>query len=251
MLKVISTIALAALLASCASGPPRTPREMIDRVLANSPNNASPGKVVAAEIALSGMAREEGQWTALRAFMAPDALLHDRDGPVAAGPWLAARRDPAGAVPRGPRAVWMSCDGHLAVSRGRLLFPDGSEGSFATVWRRQQDAQYRWIYDLEAPDALPDDQQPAGEDGLIVVVAEEMIQGYVADCPSASKPLAPWPGHAGADTTPNGGEASPDGTLRWRWEQRGDGVRRFVADYFAEGVWKTVVSEQFAAAAAD
>lgn len=223
---------------------------MIDRVLANSPNNASPGKVVAAELAFAREAREKGQWTAFRAFMGPNAVLHGERGPVAAASWLGSRPDPAEAHQWTPRGVWMSCDGHLAVSRGRLLDPQGDEGSFVTVWRRQSGGQYLWIYDIGAARPLPEDASAQSADGAIVVVAEEMIQGYVADCPSAARPMPARPEPSVADGTQIGGGASPDGTLHWRWEQQADGTRRVVADFLSEGSWKVAVKEDFPPAAA-
>ncbi len=246
MLKAVSVVALAALLASCTSGPPRTPLALIERVLENSPGNASPGKVVAAELAFARAAREQGQWTAFQTFMAPGALLHGRNGPFAAGAWLASQRDPAEAIEWAPRAVWMSCDGHLAVSRGRSLDPAGLVGSFVTVWQRQQDGEYRWIYDMGAPDVPQPDPASQEDDGAIVVLAEEVIQGYVADCPDPGRPLtAPTPLPEPADVR-SGGGGSPDGTLRWRWEHAADGTRALVADYFAEGRWQTAVQQSFA-----
>lgn len=250
MLKPVSAVILAAVsvsvLASCASGPPRTPTALIDRVLANSPGNASPGKVVAAELAFARAAREQGQWTAFREFMASGGLLHGRSGPFEAGPWLVSRRDPAEAIAWAPRAVWMSCDGHLAVSRGRSLDPQGLEGSFVTVWQRQQDGEYRWIYDMGAPDVPQPVPAPQADDGAIVVLAEELIQGYVADCPPRGQPLtAPTP-RPDSPGMRSGGGASPDGTLRWRWKHAEDGTRSFIADYFADGRWQTAVNQSYA-----
>ena len=108
-------------------------RERIERVLAGAPGQAQPSEIVAAEIAFARAARENGQWTAFREFLAPGALLHVRSGPIEADPWLAVQTDPPEAVQWGARSVWMSCDGALAVSQGRFREPDGTVGTFVTV----------------------------------------------------------------------------------------------------------------------
>ncbi len=162
MLKsAIAAVALAALLAACTSGPPRTPRAVIDRALATAPGAAQPSRVVAAELAFARAAREQGQWTAFRETVAPGGVIHGRTGPFAAEPWLAQQANPAQSVAWAPRAVWMSCDGKLAVTRGRLREPDGKVGTFATVWQQQSNGDYRWIYDIAG---LDDPQPPAGRE---------------------------------------------------------------------------------------
>lgn len=245
MLKFVSTLALAALLASCAGGPPRTPTRMIDRALANS-NLATPGKVVAAELAFARAAREEGQWTAFRKFAGPDAVLHGKSGPFAALPWLASQRDPAEAVQWAPRSVWMSCDGELAVSRGRSRDAEGLVGTFVTVWQRQRDGEYRWIYDMGAPDMPQPPAKPQAGEGEILVLGDETVQGFVADCPDATDPLTSPTSQSVPATSRSGGGTSPDGTLRWRWEHAADGTRRLVADYFLADGWKTALEQSFA-----
>ena len=50
----------ATLLASCASGPPRTPVRVIERALAGAPGAAQPSKVVATEIAFARAAAQDG-----------------------------------------------------------------------------------------------------------------------------------------------------------------------------------------------
>jgi hypothetical protein len=245
MLKqTVAAIALAALLASCASGPPRTPRKVIERALATAPGAAQPGRIVATEVAFARAAREDGQWTAFREYIAPGGLLHGRNGPFEADPWLASQANPAQAIVWAPRSVWMSCDGSLAVSTGRSRDPEGLVGSFVTVWQRQPSGEdYRWIYDSGMPDdpQPPPPATPEDSDDTILVVADELIQGHVADClprgerPAALTPLSATPGAR------TGGGLSPDGTLDWRWEHRADGSRRFVARHYSEGEWREVL----------
>nr|WP_137677303.1 hypothetical protein [Parerythrobacter lutipelagi] len=241
MIRTIALVATISLLASCASGPPRMSRQAIDRALVGAPGMAQPSKIVAAELAFARAAQDDGQWTAFREFMGPGALIHGRNGPFDAGPWLSAQSNPPVAVKWAARSVWMSCDGTLAISRGRFLDPQGEVGTFITLWQQQENLEYRWIYDLGAPD----DPQPAAAemaaDAGIVVSAEDLIQGYVADCPGEPNLMpAPTMSVVGNTTRYRGGN-SPDGTLRWRWEHRADGTRRFYSQYFSEGIWQTAV----------
>lgn len=146
--------ATALLLASCA--PTTAPRTAIDRELANLVN---PSAVIAAELAFARAARERGQWTAFREYAAEDAVMFVPEA-VQAQDWLRGRTDPAQAVQWQPHAVWMSCDGSLAVTRGAAQWPDGRPGSFVTVWERQRDSRYKWVLNMgefvAQPLAAPD-----------------------------------------------------------------------------------------------
>lgn len=241
-------VGLAAIaLAGCmADQRPRTPRKMIDRALSSAAYTAQPSLIVAREIAFERAAREDGQWTAFREFAAPDALLHTRTGPVPALPLLAQLDDPPKAVQWSPRTVMMSCDGQMAVSRGRFLDPDGKVGTFVTVWTRQgNEDDYRWAYDSggdDDPQPKPVERDP----NEIVATAYDAVQGLVADCPTASDPVPPPPALPDAGTARRGVQLSPDGTLRWLWEHREDGTRYVRGDYFTSGAWEKVVEETFA-----
>ena len=125
---------------------------MINQVLSTAPGAAQPSTIVAAELAFSRAAKERGQWTAFRQFAAPGALLHGANGPFAIEPWLATQTDPPVAVQWQPRTVVMSCDGALAVSKGRYRDPQGKVGNFVTVWERQADGEYRYIFDVGGDD---------------------------------------------------------------------------------------------------
>lgn len=236
-------------LAACSSAPQSNlRRQIIDRALAGAPGQAQPSTVVAAELAFARMAREEGQWTAFAKFAASGALLHGRDGPVDAKQWLAARANPAVSVQWSPRAVWMSCDGATAVSEGPFRNPDGIVGRFVTVWERQKDLTYRWVYDGGAPD----DPQPAPrtppEEGDIVVTALDAIQGMVADCPKRGEAIPPAPA-VQPDASRHSATMSSDGTLQWRWEHDAQGNRRFVAYYFHDGQWELALDRVMPSAA--
>lgn len=245
---LVSIVALSALAACSSNQRPRLPEQMINRMLAGAPGEAQPSRIVAREIEFARAAREQGQWTAFRAFAAPGALLHGRDGPILADPWLAAQSDPETPVQWAPRAIWMSCNGAVAVSTGRFRDPQGLVGNFITVWERQDNGDYLWSYDVESPD---DPQPPPREDdiqdGDIVVTAIDAVAGNFADCPRRGDPLPAPPAFSIAGDFSQGGEVSDDGTLRWRWEHRGPGERRFIVDYFYQGKWQTGLDQEMPA----
>ena len=250
MKPVVAVMAMIAL-AACSSTPrPKMPVERIERVLAQAPGEAQPSKVVATELAFSRAAREDGQWTAFRRFAAPGAVIHGRNGIVEAEPWLATLDDPDEPVAWAPQAVWMSCDSQLAISLGRFQDPDGLVGSFVTVWQRQRDGDYRWQYDMGAPDdpQPPQKQDTAAVANEIVVTGLDMVEGHVADCPKRDETMPPPPALAINDARYKVA-ASPDGTLRWRWEHRDDGSRRVVVYILSEGEWREGFDQTWAAPA--
>jgi hypothetical protein len=235
-------------LAACAGGaePPKPSQRVvaqINRALTNAPGAAQPSTIVAAELAFSRAARERGQWTAFRMFAAPGALLHGSDGPFPIEPWLATQTDPPAAVQWEARAVAMSCDGALAVSQGRFVDPDGKVGNFVTVWERQADGDYRYIFDAGGEDVPQPPPRKQFEDGNIVVRAIDSVQGYVATCPRGGAAPPPPPAIAVGEEGKAGARLSRDGTLRWRWEHRADGARFAAADYFYEGRWLTAFDQ--------
>ncbi len=243
----IAAIGCAALaLAGCMGGQgPRTPSKVIDRVLASAPYAAQPSLIVSREIAFERAAREDGQWTAFRAFAADNALLHTGNGPMPAQSVLAQLDDPPKAVQWSPRTVMMSCDGQLAVSRGRFLDPEGLVGTFVTVWARKGiKDDYKWVYDSGAEDN-PQPKPVERDPNEIVATAYDAVQGLVADCPSASDPVPPPPALPDAGTARRGEQLSPDGTLRWVWEHREDGTKYVRGDYYTSGAWQKVVEETF------
>ncbi len=277
-LRPLATLTALSLMAgACAqSGPPRAVLKQIDRILENAPGKAQPSKIVAVEAAFERMAVEDGQWTAFRAFAAPGAVIHLPSGPENASTFLAGRSDPDASVRWDTRGVWVSCDARLAISRGRLETAGGLVGTFVTVWQLQDDGQYRWVYDVGAPDdpqpaALPEDRATAD---VIVVEGLDVVQGHVADCvrsarpPGGERPEGPgraWPPSGPPPearppetqsvempappqfSAPAGAQASqfasPDGTLRWQWVHGPDGARRVVANYLAEGQWRTAIDQ--------
>lgn len=243
---LVSAVALAALTACSAGGgggPSRATRAASAALLRSIGTIGDPGKVAATDIAFARAARDEGQWTAFAEYAAPGALLHGPDGVVEAAGWLAGRDDPEQAVRWTPRAVFTSCDGTLAVSEGLFLEPDGTVGSYVTVWQPDNQGDYKWVYDMGAPDdpqpvpEQPGPDIPAGQD-VIMVEALNAIEGKIADCADDVPPVAAVPPTGAAD---RGGGESRDRTLRWRWVHNADGSRRVSVTYLRDGEWQMPV----------
>jgi hypothetical protein len=235
-------------LSACVGGggapkPSQRMVRLIDRSLAGAPGAAQPSTIVAVEIAFARAAREQGQWTAFRQFAAPGALIHGPDGPFAAEPWLATQTDPPEAVQWEPRAVVISCDGALAVSQGRYRDPDGTVGNFVTVWERQPDGEYRYVYDVGGDDVPQPPPRKPVEDGDIVVTSLDAVNGMIASCPRGQDEIPPPPAIPIGEDGKADARLSRDGTLRWRWEQRDDGTRYFAVEYFFEGRWLTALEQ--------
>lgn len=250
-MKIAATIAmtgaLALALSACAGNQRRgPPPQTIDRALKSAPGAAQPSTVVAAEIAFARMAKEQGQWTAFREFAAPGAMLHGRNGGVPAQQLLAELADPEEAVQWAPRTIVMSCDGALAVSLGRYQDPEGLVGNFVTVWERQSDNAYKWVYDVGGPDVPQPPQRKQFEDGDIVVTAIDAVQGLVATCPRAGETVPPPPASSSVGERAQDAKTSRDGTLRWRWQHRGEGEKFVAAEYFYNGQWVTAIEESLA-----
>jgi hypothetical protein len=207
---IAATLSLA--LAACASGP-RGPRfGKIEPV-------ANPSAVIAAELAFARLAQEKGQWAAFRATAADGAEMFVPHR-VKAADWLKGRAEPAVAVKWQPHAVWSSCDGTYAVTRGGWESPNAS-GTFATIWQRQKNGELKWIADM----SLTSDGATA---------APEMIAARVAEC--KVRPPAP-PTLIVTDTDWQTG-TSRDGTLHW-----GTGVTAQGARSVRISLWNGTVFE--------
>ncbi len=215
MIRSLLAIATLAALAACSSGP--SPRQVYGRYIQPT---ANVGKVVATELAFARAAQDDGQWTAFEEYAADGGLLFGRNGAIEAKPWLKALDDPPAAVAWEPHRVWSSCDGSLAVTQGGFVDPDGAVGTFNTVWQRQRDGEYRWVFDF----GYPQDEAPA---------KPEMIASAVADCEAR---LAPPAAGAGAKLS-----TSRDGTLAWSFQFTGEGERHYDVWLAGEGGWNQVV----------
>ena len=171
---------------------------------------AAPGPETAieAERAFNRSAQIDGQWTAFRNFSTPDALLFTPQ-PVKAHDVLPTRNPPI-AVQWWPAESYVSCDGTVAVNTGPWVRPNAS-GYFTTVWVRQADGHYKWVYDggdtLAIPRALPEQPKVA-----------------TASCRGA----APGVGNEADDPGQvSGAGASADRTLVWGWTVWPNGARLF------------------------
>jgi small Trp-rich protein len=141
------------------------------------------------------------------------------------------------------RAVAMSCDGALAVSQGRYRDPEGKVGNFITVWERQSDGDYRYIFDAGGDDVPQPPPRKPVEEGNIVVTAIDAVQGLVASCPRGGAAIPPPPAIAVGEEGKADARLSRDGSLRWRWEHRGDSTRYAAVDYFYQGRWLTAFEQ--------
>ena len=243
MKRILAASLLALIVTSCAGQRPAFRESVINRALAGAPGQAQPSTVVAREIEFARAAREQGQWTAFRAFAAPGALIHGREGTLVAETWLAGRSDPAKAVQWEPRTIWMSCDGRLAVSQGRFTDPEGIVGNFYTVWRQQPDRQYLWAYDVGAPDNPQPPPRRQFEDGDIVVTSIDAVRTDIARCFKRGEEMPVAPAVSLTDEYASGGGISPDGTMQWRWEHHPDGRRKIMVNILKREGWQTVLDE--------
>lgn len=193
---IAATLSLA--LCACAAGQARG-RDPLKPV-------ANPSAVIAAELAFARLAQEKGQWAAFRATAAKGAEMFVPQR-VRAADWLKGRAEPAQAVKWQPHAVWSSCDGSYAVTRGGWTSGNAS-GTFATVWQRQKNGDHKWIADMSLTSDGP-------------VAAPEMIAARIAECRVRPGP-APVVAKTDADWQVG---AARDGTLRWGTGVTGQGTR--------------------------
>jgi hypothetical protein len=190
MKRILIAAALTLTLAACASGPSRPNFGRIEPV-------ANPSAVIAAELAFARLAQDKGQWTAFRETAAAGAEMFVPQR-VKAADWLKGRAEPAVAVKWQPHAVWSSCDGSFAVTRGGWQSPNAS-GTFATIWQRQGRGDLKWVADM----SLTSDGSGTA--------APEMIAARTAECQVRPGPA---PQLVVTDTDWRTG-ASRDGTLVW------------------------------------
>ena len=228
-MRPLALVALAALLAGCASNS--YPRDRVKQALDRGINKASPGLIVARELAFARAAREDGQWTAFRAFAADDAVMFVPE-PIKARTWLGKQEDPAEPVQWQPHEVWMSCDGTLAATKGAWQRTNGTFGYFTTLWERQGDGEYKWVLDqgdvLEEPLTEPD-----------------FIRSTIADCGSEES-IAVGEGEY-FDLPASGARSSRDSTLVYSWKVERDLSRRITVTALLDGEASDVVAVEIPA----
>lgn len=167
-----------------------------------------------AERAFAADAQRQGQWTAFRKWSTPDALMFVPQ-PTRARDYLKGRKDPPVSVYWWPGRSYVSCDGKTAINTGPWVRGYGkSIGYFTTVWVRQPDGGWKWVYD-----AGDEDKFMRGEGGDIAPVK--------APCPTTALP--PLPKRDQQANVIIGGGSSADGTLTWGWTVARSGERNFFA----------------------
>jgi hypothetical protein len=115
-----------------------------------------------AERAFAAMAQTRGQWTAFRAFAAPDAITFAPKA-VNAQALFRTLKDPPPGLMWWPGRSWVACDGALAINTGPWVRGGGkSTGTFTTVWQRQADGSWKWLLDhgRQTPRAVPAPDRP-------------------------------------------------------------------------------------------
>ena len=186
-----------------------------------------PETAIDAERAFNRAAQIEGQWTAFRKFSTPDALLFTPQ-PAKAHEILPEKNPPI-AVQWWPAESYVSCDGTVAVNTGPWVRPNGV-GYFTTVWVRQSDGHYKWVYDggdvLETPRALP--EKP------------KIFR------PKCSKPWMSPVMSSLHDGEKAGGGMSDDKTLSWSWVTQADGARKFTVEFWTGEGYETVLTDKVA-----
>jgi hypothetical protein len=215
MNRLIPALAVSLALTACTAGPGMRGRAL--------PPKANPSAVIATELAFARLAQEKGQWSAFRATAAKDAEMFVPQR-VLAQDWLRGRADPATSVKWQPTAVWSSCDGSYAVTRGNWQSANAS-GGFVTVWQRQGNAErdmrrervdkpeYKWVLDM----SVTTEHSPATTDA---------IEAKVADCGKVPPPMMMGMTTPGLDRKSG---YSTDGTLRW-YSMVSNGTRQIEMD---------------------
>ena len=172
--------------------------------------------VESAERAFASMAQTHGQWSAFRAFAAPDALMM-LDGPQPAAPFLKDRKDPPFAVMWWPSHTVTSCDGTLAFSTGPWRRKGGTAmGRYFTIWRRDASG-WHWIYDGGAEDTTA---TPAGD----------RVAAVRASCGRGKTPKI--------SEAPAAGGAARDGSLAWALSPAPGGRYELTITYRMGKGWK-------------
>jgi len=193
-----------------------------------------PMSAIDAERAFAADAQKIGQWTAFRKWSTPDALMFTPQ-PVNARAFFGKLKNPSVPVFWWPGRSYVSCDGTVAINTGPWVRDYGkSVGYFTTVWVRQKNGGWKWVYD-----AGDEEKFMRGEGGDIAPV--------VAACTKPKMPAvaaAPPPGWKA------GSGRSPDGTLEWAWAVRSDGSRTFLVNLWDGTKRQTVIEDKVAAAPA-
>jgi hypothetical protein len=196
-------------------------------VAAAQPNHAA---AIDAEREFAAYAQTNGQWTAFRKYAAPTAVMF-APKPVNAHAFLKGQADPKVSVYWWPGRSYVSCDGRLAINTGPWVRGYGkSVGYFTTVWQRQRDGQWRWLYD--AGNELKFARDEGGDIAPVIAACGRRTKG-----PTVL-------GTVGAVGYRTGGGQSSDGTLVWSWTSAPKGDRRFLAQLWDGKAWQAVIDDK-------
>ena len=191
---------------------------------------AAPQSAVDAEREFAARAQTEGMWTAFRATAAEDAILFVPE-PVNAQEWMKGRKDPQIGYMWWPAQSFVSCDGTVAVNTGPSVL-SARRGYFTTVWRRQPDGRWKWVFDHGDTLSMP---RPAHE---VPKVRKASCRGRPAIPPVSAQSVLQG----------SGSGASPDGTLTWSWALLPKGGRRLNVHLWDGAALKPVLKDEVAAA---
>lgn len=194
-----------------------------------------PATAIDAERAFVADAQKIGQWTAFKKWSTPDAMIFAPQ-PVNAHQALAKAKDPPASVFWWPGRSYVSCDGNLAVNTGPWVREYGKAvGYFTTVWVRQPDGGWKWVYD--GGDELKFARDEGGD--IKPVIAGCGPVPKAADMPTAPKEFR--------QPLKNGGGKSADGTLVWQWKVDAAGARHFITMLWDGKAWQPVIDDKIAA----
>lgn len=211
--------------------------------------SGNPSAIVSAELSFARLAQEKGQWTAFRETADKDAVMFVPQA-VNAQAWLKKRADPPKAIAWQPYRVFVSCDGSYGLSTGPWTRPDGSTGTFSTIWRRQKDGGYKWVADFGSGTQIP------RQEDIIIEGKVARCAGRRGDGPREGIDGRPPSGERGDGRRPgkyqpvliaipppaSGQGQSDDGSLRWSWT-KGETETRFVVMMRGESGDQTVLEE--------
>jgi len=189
---------------------------------------AAPQTAIDAERAFAADAQKLGQWTAFRKYAADDAVMFVPQQTNAQA-FLEDKKDPPVSVFWWPGKSFVSCDGTYAINTGPWVRQYGKAvGYFTTVWKRQPDGSWKWIYD--GGDSLETARAEGGD-----------IKPRLASC---TKPVrAPLPKLGLTQGGSSGGGHSVDGTLVWRWFVHADGSRTLEVLLWNGSDWDAVLND--------
>lgn len=191
-----------------------------------------PMSAIDAERAFAADAQKIGQWTAFRKWSTPDALMFTPQ-PVNARAFVGKLKNPRVPVYWWPGRSYVSCDGTTAINTGPWVRDYGKRvGYFTTIWVRQKDNSWKWIYD-------------AGDDLKFMRDEGGDIAPVIATCPKLALP--PPPQREVPADVKYGEGSSRDGTLSWNWTVEKNGARRFSVLLWDGKDRQTVIDDKVAA----